>query len=470
MVWDWRVSRAEPMLSCWQDLLFLFCLLLFYLLLPSMGWLCGVGVFELIECPHSLPALHCGLQIIIIVIIIIITVSSYCILCVLQCDSLPPEYEIVFPVAAPPPAYSSLNLAWHQSQESLLQDSATNTDDSTPHLQLLIQEPEYQMQKSLLQDSATNTDDSTPHLQLLIQEPEYQMQHSEYHLQPLEVQCNCQQDNDLQQSLLTDESALLPLLNQTDEPALLPLLNQSNEFVRVLPEIKFITDNNTEQNDTRLKLLMNDDTNEIIVDVITEKEGNDDKYNSSFIISTSPDSNSQLDSVRSDSDNLRKTNCNNSISILLKSNIHSVSPLNNYSDTVNCGSSFVSHETGATAAAAAMAANSVRIPSGGELSDRTASTHTLPRLKRSSQDVGWLFSNCTSLLHLADNLQSEISNNVGVTISTDSGIQTFPCMSHKIQKFNISSDVFRNNHLAIDLQTDSAIGSFLNISEGEQIL
>ena len=29
--------------------------------LPSMGWLCGVGVFGLIECPHSLPALHSGL-------------------------------------------------------------------------------------------------------------------------------------------------------------------------------------------------------------------------------------------------------------------------------------------------------------------------------------------------------------------------------------------------------------------------
>ena len=37
-VWDWLVSRAEPMLSCWHDLLFLWCLLLFYLrLLPSMG-------------------------------------------------------------------------------------------------------------------------------------------------------------------------------------------------------------------------------------------------------------------------------------------------------------------------------------------------------------------------------------------------------------------------------------------------
>ena len=50
------------MLSCWHDLLFLFCLLLLYLFLPSTGWLCGVGVFGLIECAHSLPALHSGLQ------------------------------------------------------------------------------------------------------------------------------------------------------------------------------------------------------------------------------------------------------------------------------------------------------------------------------------------------------------------------------------------------------------------------
>ena len=48
MVWDWRVLRAEPMLSCWHDLLSLFCLLLFYLFLPSMGWWCGVWVFGLI--------------------------------------------------------------------------------------------------------------------------------------------------------------------------------------------------------------------------------------------------------------------------------------------------------------------------------------------------------------------------------------------------------------------------------------
>ena len=58
------------MLSCWHDLLFLFCLLLFYLFLPSMGWLCMVGVFVLIECSQSLPALHSRLQIIILIIII----------------------------------------------------------------------------------------------------------------------------------------------------------------------------------------------------------------------------------------------------------------------------------------------------------------------------------------------------------------------------------------------------------------
>ena len=43
MVWDWQVSRAEPMLSCWYDLLFLFCLLLFYLFLPSL-W--GLGSLD----------------------------------------------------------------------------------------------------------------------------------------------------------------------------------------------------------------------------------------------------------------------------------------------------------------------------------------------------------------------------------------------------------------------------------------
>ena len=36
--------------------------------LPSVGWLCGVGVFGLIECSHSLSALHSGLQMIMIII------------------------------------------------------------------------------------------------------------------------------------------------------------------------------------------------------------------------------------------------------------------------------------------------------------------------------------------------------------------------------------------------------------------
>ena len=62
MMWNWRPSRAEPMLSCWHDLLFIFCLLIFYIFLPSMDWLCMVGVFGLIQCSHSLPALHSRLQ------------------------------------------------------------------------------------------------------------------------------------------------------------------------------------------------------------------------------------------------------------------------------------------------------------------------------------------------------------------------------------------------------------------------
>ena len=40
-----------------------------FFLIPFMGWLCGVGVFGLIECSHSLPALHSGLQMITIIII-----------------------------------------------------------------------------------------------------------------------------------------------------------------------------------------------------------------------------------------------------------------------------------------------------------------------------------------------------------------------------------------------------------------
>ena len=65
------------MLSSWYDLLFLFCLLLFYDSLPFIGWLCVVGVFGLIECSHSLPALHSGLQLVIIIISITIQNTSF---------------------------------------------------------------------------------------------------------------------------------------------------------------------------------------------------------------------------------------------------------------------------------------------------------------------------------------------------------------------------------------------------------
>ena len=55
------ICRANAFLLAWSALSFL-SPILFYLFLLSMGWLCGVGVFGLIECPHSLPALHSGLQ------------------------------------------------------------------------------------------------------------------------------------------------------------------------------------------------------------------------------------------------------------------------------------------------------------------------------------------------------------------------------------------------------------------------
>ena len=61
------------MLSCLHDRLFLFCLLLVYLFLPSKGCFVsgvGVGVFGLIEFSHSLAALHSRLQLIIMIIII----------------------------------------------------------------------------------------------------------------------------------------------------------------------------------------------------------------------------------------------------------------------------------------------------------------------------------------------------------------------------------------------------------------
>ena len=52
MVWDWRVSRAGPMLFYWPKLLYpYYSLLLFpFLFFLSIGWYCGAGVFGLIGC------------------------------------------------------------------------------------------------------------------------------------------------------------------------------------------------------------------------------------------------------------------------------------------------------------------------------------------------------------------------------------------------------------------------------------
>ena len=71
---QYRRSFVPLSVSLWNDLsdpvfdgvglagcFIFFCsifYLLFYLFLPSMGWLCGAGFFGLIECSHSLPALH----------------------------------------------------------------------------------------------------------------------------------------------------------------------------------------------------------------------------------------------------------------------------------------------------------------------------------------------------------------------------------------------------------------------------
>ena len=52
MVWDWRVSRAGPMLFYWPKMLYPFynLLLFFPSLLLSIGWYCDAGVFGLIGC------------------------------------------------------------------------------------------------------------------------------------------------------------------------------------------------------------------------------------------------------------------------------------------------------------------------------------------------------------------------------------------------------------------------------------
>ena len=58
---DWRFLRAEPMFSCWPNLLFIYvkyCGVFFFL-----SWVdcVGFGVFGLIECSHYLPTMHCWL-------------------------------------------------------------------------------------------------------------------------------------------------------------------------------------------------------------------------------------------------------------------------------------------------------------------------------------------------------------------------------------------------------------------------
>ena len=53
MVWDWRVSRAGPMLLYWPKLLYAHYSLLLsipFLFFLSIGWYCGAEVFGLIGC------------------------------------------------------------------------------------------------------------------------------------------------------------------------------------------------------------------------------------------------------------------------------------------------------------------------------------------------------------------------------------------------------------------------------------
>ena len=59
MLWDLLVVIAILMPSCWHYLLFCFVSNYFlFFTLPWVGCVGGGGVFGLIECSHSLPALH----------------------------------------------------------------------------------------------------------------------------------------------------------------------------------------------------------------------------------------------------------------------------------------------------------------------------------------------------------------------------------------------------------------------------
>ena len=59
MVWDWRVSRAGPMLFYWPKLRdhFLSSTIFYFLFFLSTGWYCGAGVFVLIGCRSLSPTL-----------------------------------------------------------------------------------------------------------------------------------------------------------------------------------------------------------------------------------------------------------------------------------------------------------------------------------------------------------------------------------------------------------------------------
>ena len=72
MVWDWRVSRAEPMLFHWPKLLYPFSSSTIFpvLVFLSIGWYCVAGVFGLIGC-RSLSQ-PCAAYTCLIIIIIIV--------------------------------------------------------------------------------------------------------------------------------------------------------------------------------------------------------------------------------------------------------------------------------------------------------------------------------------------------------------------------------------------------------------
>ena len=53
MVWDWRVSRAGPMLIYWPNCCYVPTIVFYsfpFLFFLSIGWYCGAGVLGLIGC------------------------------------------------------------------------------------------------------------------------------------------------------------------------------------------------------------------------------------------------------------------------------------------------------------------------------------------------------------------------------------------------------------------------------------